>query len=204
LFALDGANGATRWTKDIPVGIGSPPLIIDSRVIFGGGRRRVFSYLTDGSRDWVFDTLHPVAGELATGDGNVYVGTSEGEVIALNPSSGQAKWHAPIGFAVSAPVAGPGVVYAGASDGSVRALDAATGAPRWVFKTGGPISGAPTLANGTLYIGSEDLYVYALDAATGKLKWRFYAGGAVRSAPAVVGPTVIIPTVTGQLIGVVA
>ena len=58
------------------------------------------------------------------------------------------------------------------------------------------------MVDGKVYIGSDDLYLYALDAATGAELWRFYAGGAVRAAPAVGTGFIVVPTVTGELIGV--
>ena len=97
-----------------------------------------------------------------------------------------------------------GAVYAGAANGSVYAVDAVSGQLRWEYKTGGPVLGAPALANGVLYVGSDDLNLHAIDAATGTLKWTFNTGGAIRAAPAVVDGIVVVPTVTGELIGLKA
>ena len=53
-------------------------------------------------------------------------------------------------------------------------------------------------------IATPDLPAHAIDAATGTLKWTFNAGGAIRAGPAVVDGIVVVPTVTGELIGLKA
>jgi outer membrane protein assembly factor BamB len=202
LHGLTLATGAPRWTKEIAAGVGTAPAVGGSAVMFGGDRRRVFSYTTNGERGWVYDTTGPAASPLALSDGVLYTGTTDGSLVAITEATGQARWTLPIGFPVAPPVAAAGVVYVGAGNGLVYAVDAATGQPKWQAATGGPVIGAPALVDGKLYIGSDDLYLHALDAATGTELWRFYAGGAVRAAPAVGAGFLVVPTVTGELIGV--
>ena len=173
----------------------------DGRVMVGGKRRRVFAFASTGERDWVFDTIAAVASPMNIVAADLYAGSGDGELLAITAATGVPRWRFPVGVPVSAPVAADGVVYAGAANGSVYAVDAASGQLRWEYKTGGPVLGAPALANGVLYVGSDDLNLHAIDAATGTLKWTFNAGGAIRAAPAVVDGIVVVPTVTGELIG---
>ena len=90
-----------------------------SEVLFGGDRRRVFSYTTAGERGWVFDTNGPAA-------------SPPERVVGLHlrrddrrrdrgPHRVDRRVRAgglPIGFPVAPPVAVGGVVYAGAGNGT--------------------------------------------------------------------------------------
>ncbi|MFY9527721.1 MAG: PQQ-binding-like beta-propeller repeat protein [Candidatus Acidiferrales bacterium] len=70
---------------------------------------------------------------------------------------------------------------------------------KWVFKTGGPIDGAPALdSESTLYVGSRDGYLYAIDSS-GALKWKFETGP-IQSSPTL-GPdeAVYVTNTRGKL-----
>jgi outer membrane protein assembly factor BamB len=41
-------------------------------------------------------------------------------------------------------------------------LDLRSGRKRWMYRTGGPITGTPTIHEGSIYFGSNDHRVYAL------------------------------------------
>ncbi len=57
--------------------------------------------------------------------------------------------------------------------------------PLWQFKTGGPVTGSPTIGpDGTVYVGSHDGSLYAV-SAEGALKWSFKTGDRIWSTPAV-------------------
>ncbi len=120
--------------------------------------------------------------------GRVYVGAMNGEMHALNASTGAAVWIKRPGGPIAHTAAVSGTaVYFGSLDGSVYALSAADGTTVWRFTTGGPVVSAPAVVDGRLYIGSTDGALYALDAATGKELWRITTGGPVVSSPAVAG-----------------
>ena len=70
---------------------------------------------------------------------------SEGSIIAVNPSTGAAKWRWPM---VSPPTAGilataGGLVFTGDREGYVIALDAETGKVLWKFHAGGTVIAPP-------------------------------------------------------------
>lgn len=126
-----------------------------------------------------------------TANGLVYVGSSNGNVYALNAATGLFKWLYSTGdWVVGAPAVAGNVVYAGSKDGTLYALNAFTGALLWSFTTDGPISAPATVKNGVVYFGSEDHSLYALNASNGTLIWSFASGDKIFGAPAVVNNVV--------------
>ncbi|MGC1300590.1 MAG: PQQ-binding-like beta-propeller repeat protein [Alloacidobacterium sp.] len=119
-------------------------------------------------------------------NGVVYFGSWDGNVYALNASTGAKLWSYTTGAPVFAALAvANGVAYIGSSNGIVYALNASTGAKLWSFATGNESQlDSPAVANGVVYIGSLDDNVYALNASTGAKLWSYTTGASVNSSPA--------------------
>jgi outer membrane protein assembly factor BamB len=144
---------------------------------------------------WIYTTAaqRGVQSSPAVADGYVYVGASDGNVYALNASTGAFVWNYTTGGVVfSSPAVVGGVVYVGSEDNYVYALNAMTGALVWKYATHDVVDSSPAVVNGAVYVGSEDGNVYCLDASTGVKVWNYTTGGAVDSSPAVVGGVVYI------------
>jgi outer membrane protein assembly factor BamB len=150
LYALDPDTGAERWRRSVGRGARVPPG-------------------TEGSR---YD--HYASGVGAAG-GLVYLGTSPGLVLALDPTSGEERWRFVAGDTVSGtPAVDRDRVFFGSFDGLVYALDAATGQEVWRYDTGAPVVSSPALHRGLVVVGSRSYDLLALDAATGELVWKHY------------------------------
>src|SRR6266498_3306955 len=104
---------------------------------------------------WSFATGDEVFSSPAVVNGVVYVGSYDGNLYALNASTGAKVWSFATGdFIESSPAVANGVVCVGSGDYSVYALDASTGAELWSFATGGYVFSSPAVANGVVYVGS--------------------------------------------------
>jgi glucose dehydrogenase len=122
----------------------------------------------------------------AVANGVVYVGSDDGDLYALNASTGAILWSYTTGGPVtSSPAVVNGVVYVGSSDRNVYALNASTGAKLWSYTTAAIVRSSPAVANGVVYVGSDDFNVYALNASTGAKLWSYTTGNTVGSSPAV-------------------
>ena len=132
----------------------------------------------------------------AVANGVVYVGSSDGNVYALDASSGAKLWSYATGASIefSSPAVANGVVYVGSVDKNVYALNASTGAKLWSFTTGNLVNSSPTVANGVVYIGSFDGNLSALNASTGAEIWSYNVGtfGYVNSSPVVINGVVYL------------
>jgi len=128
--------------------------------------------------------------------GNLYVGTNDGHVLAVDSETGKVVWNKSFGSCTAAsPTVGRGVVYQPFMDpspcpqhdqsapGYMAAVDAQTGDELWRFKAG-VIETSPLLIDGILYFGSWDKKMYALDVKTQKVVWSFATGGQVKGGPA--------------------
>lgn len=161
--------------------------------------------------DYDAETSTPAYSTLTIGvDNNIYFGTWEGRVIALNIEDGSEQWSYPldvspiIGNVFSHPNAkAVPLIYVGTSNGSLFALDVSrtkeTPTVVWEFQTEDKIWGTAIvypnpdeIGHGILIIGSMDHNVYALDDQTGEELWRFETEGAVAGTPRIIGTTVYI------------
>jgi outer membrane protein assembly factor BamB len=166
---------------------------------------------------WQFHTKGQILSSPAIAGDNLYVGSSNHCLYALDLATGAQKWlFQSEGRITSSPAVSAGVVYFGSYDGNFYAVDAANGKLKWKFRTGGerrfaakhlhgaaPASetmpdpfdfylSSPVVWNGGVYFGSGDTNVYALDAATGNLKWKFKTGDVVHASPAISGGTLFV------------
>ena len=120
--------------------------------------------------DWSFTTGNSVYSAPAVVNGVVYAGSYDGNVYALNASTGAKLWSFATGSIDSSPAVANGVVYVGCLDTNVYALNATTGAKLWSFTTGAIVPSSPAVANGVVYftaVASGKLV--ALDASTGSV-----------------------------------
>jgi len=159
---------------------------------------------------WKFHTGGSVISSPAVVNGVAYVGSTDGNLYAIDMNSGGQKWKFETkNWVVSSPAVADGVVYFGSYDSYFYALDATTGQQKWKFQTGGErryaathlhhlepaaenmpdpwdfFLSSPSVWRGAVYFGSSDGNVYALDANSGALKWKFHTGDVVHSSPAI-------------------
>jgi outer membrane protein assembly factor BamB len=151
---------------------------------------------------WSDTTRGNVLSSPSVVGGIVYVGSSDGRIIAADAATGAPRWTLITGGGVHAsPLVVGGVVYVGSDDGMFRALDALTGAVRWTIATGSVIDSAANTANGVVYFGGTDGKVYAVKAQTGAVIWTALTGYPVHASPTI-DPTngnVIVGSTNGKV-----
>jgi uncharacterized repeat protein (TIGR03803 family) len=167
--ALNGSNGATRWTYFLS---GSP-----------------ISYFSECSAIGVDGTIY-------VGIRNDWAyKTGAGKILALNGATGQKRWDYTTANRVfgTPAVAADGTVYIGSSDCKFYALNGTTGAKRWEFMTGGTVR-SPTISyDGIVCFGSDDGNIYALFGGSppANSPWPMYGRDAqhtMRAGPLRPGP----------------
>ncbi len=131
--------------------------------------------------DGGFESTASIVGDM------VYIGSTDGNLYALDLDDGERKWafHTELGFSASAAVR-DGSVYIGDVDGRFYCLDAGSGRQRWHFDSGAEIdSSANFYAEGVLF-GSQDGFLYCLATKDGKLVWKYESEDQIRCFPTVV------------------
>jgi len=166
---------------------------------------------------WKFHTDGMVIGSPTVADGEIYFGSSDGNLYAIDAESGAPRWKFEAKSRIpSSPAVAGGLVYFTAYDGKFYAVDAATGRLKWRFQTGGekrfaaqhlhgvqpaaetmpdPFDSylsSPVVWKGAVYFGSGDGNVYSLNALSGTLNWNFKTGDVVHASPAIADGTVFI------------
>lgn len=158
---------------------------------------------------WQFPTGDRIVSSPVWYDGAVIFGSDDGNVYAVDATSGRQRWmHRTGGPVPSAPAIADGRVYVLSYDGRLHALEARSGTLLWKFASAGErrfearglhglqprtqtiadpfdvFLSSPVVAQGRVFFGSGDGHVYALDATTGELKWKFATGNVVHASPA--------------------
>ena len=171
------------------------------------------NYTSLGDVKWKLQTGSKIFSSPAVYRNNVYIGSEDHNLYAIDKTTGKLLWKFKTGGAVhSSPAVYKNVVYFGSYDGFYYALNATTGKLKWKFKTGGEkkvgSKGLWTMKPGTMYMddlydfflsspvldlnnrglsiyfGSSDGNLYALNAITGKKKWAFKTNGLIHTSPA--------------------
>lgn len=154
--AFDRFNGKRQWRAEIPAESGG----------FLGGLN-------------VLDRTDPsfVSGGIGAGGGMVFIGTTNGEVVAFSAADGSQVWRAPVdGEVLAPPSTGEGLVFVQTIDGSLMALELHTGVVRWELDNQVPIltlrgTAAPIYESGVVYTGFANGNVVAVRAENGEPIW---------------------------------
>ena len=118
-----------------------------------------------------------VSGGVGTGEGLVLLGTTFGEVIALDAGDGSERWRVELGSEVAAsPVAASDTVFVRTIDGRLLALNADDGSEIWSFDNQVPVltlrgTSAPVFDGDIVYSGFANGKVSALRAENGEPIW---------------------------------
>ena len=217
IVALAADTGAERWRAKASAEIISAPLIAGNLVIVRSDDGHVQALsLADGKQVWAFEhplptlTLRGNASPVLGGNGLVYLGYSDGTLVALRAQDGIKVWEQ----VVAQPdgrsdlerladidgdiVASPDGVYAASFKGRVGAFNPDNGNPLWSHEL---VSyGGLARSGNNLFVSDSAGTVWALDHATGAALWKQDAlGYRWLSTPAVQDGYVVVGDIEGYL-----
>ena len=193
---------STEWSKKVGKGLGKKyvrltPRIVADQIIaadsYGyvvslnrfNGKQTWSSRIGEPAKRGIVNSMKPmgrkdlgfVSGGVGSGEGLVVLGTTSGEVIALDAGDGSERWRSSVSSEVlSAPAVGREQIFVQSNDGRLAALDIETGERRWRFDSQVPLltlrgSSSPVLANGLVYTGFANGKVAAFREETGEQVW---------------------------------
>ena len=124
--------------------------------------------------------------------GRLYIGTMEGDLRALDISTGETVWRYELRgeetdrAIYGTPAVAGETLFVGGYDGILYALSL-DGEEVWDTSVGNAehIVGSPVVVDNLVLVGSSDGNLYAFDATEGSLQWTFATGNKVWSTPAV-------------------
>lgn len=130
---------------------------------------------------------------------NVFFGSSDGNVYALNALTGKLKWKFKTNGSIHcSPVLYNNNLYIGSWDANLYAINIETGKESWRFETAKQtgfkgIQSTVAVSDGLLYFGARDPFFFAVNAETGKLVWKYDAENSwVISSAAVVNNVIYV------------
>lgn len=129
--------------------------------------RRVWSTRIGGASERLRLGLAP-----ATDGANIYAGTYDGRVQALNAETGRAVWSVRTDVPLSAgPGYGAGLLAFGTADGQLMLLDAATGEERWRQPVGSEVLAPPAVSSNVVVFRSVDGRLRGFSTDDGEQLW---------------------------------
>jgi outer membrane protein assembly factor BamB len=103
----------------------------------------------------------------------VYAASRDGDVVAIDPSSGSVLWRARTRAQLAGgPGAGAGAVVLGTTNGEVMLLDAQTGERKWQVAVGGEVLAAPALSPDVVVVRTVAGVLLGLATTDGRQLWR--------------------------------
>jgi outer membrane protein assembly factor BamB len=202
VYAVDAANGRERWRFATGGRVRSTPAVVNGVVYVGNSDGFVYAIDAEsGTERWRFQTAgasldaadfgfdrRQIYGSPAVEGGQVFVGSRDASLYALDAVTGRQLWtfdEESAWVISSAAVTGDRVYSARSSSGNTRAIDRATGEEVWSHAAGSLVFSSPVISGGTLYIGEEDGDVVARDTGSGEVRWSFRTGGSIFATPLV-------------------
>jgi outer membrane protein assembly factor BamB len=231
------------WSAKVGDGLGKKylrlrPVIVADRIFAADGYGRVEAFNRfDGKRIWraqlpresggflnsvdFLDRTDPsfVGGGVGAGGGKVFIGTTNGELIAFSASDGSEVWRGAVdGEVLAPPAVGDGLVFVQTIDGSLLALELDTGEVRWEVDNQVPIltlrgTATPVFDGGVVYAGFANGNLIAVRADNGQPIWEHRVmlpeGRSeldrmvdVDSTPLLDGPIIYVVSYQGNIRGV--
>ncbi len=127
-----------------------------------------------------------VPGARADDPTYLVVGTASGNLVCLDPESGEvrAACRLPGGVYGEAALVGAAAIF-GCADGRLYGFQPGTGRMSQVLEASGPVFSGITADQGLVYFGTADGAIYCADVAGRELVWRTAAGDMVEAKPLV-------------------
>jgi len=198
--AFNKNNGKTIWTQDLHSLINVNEATEESW--FSGIFSQPFSARISGGLVASYDKL--------------YLGTENGDLIALEAETGELAWRTEVGNEINSdPAVGENRVVIHTTGGKVISFDAASGEQQWLYEYQTPMlsirgSSAPAIANGGVMVGDDNGSATVLIAKNGQQAWSQRVGqptGAtelealadIDANPVLVGSVVYMIAYNGEL-----
>jgi outer membrane protein assembly factor BamB len=177
IYAFDADEGTPKWT--FPSGgtnDASPVLTLDGDLVIPAVSGLVYGLTAKGEQRWSipFSEGGSVASPVTGPDGTVFLGTFDGTLYSIDPTTGASQSIKIANEILSLAIDAEGTLYAGTQSQIIAITYSAGWHPdwrKWVFPISNiqkGVSGIAIDAEGTIYVNAEKLYALNPD---GTLKW---------------------------------
>ena len=189
----------------------SSPLIFRERVIVGGGDHYIYGLdAKDASLMFRFLANEIVHSSITGAYGQVYIGSWDGYLYALEAISGVELWRQNLGIDTvnykmqgiqGTPAAADSLLIVPSRDSNLYALHVKNGDIAWKFNNDSSrVLSSPAVADGKVYFTTfDDHALKCLDLKTGELQFQTNTGSFNIASPIVVGDQLIVATLLGEV-----
>ena len=141
-------------------------------------------FILNYNSTWEYNTGGAVYSSPQYANKIIYIGSDNGNISALNATTGQTIWSYDTGAAIkSTPRIENDIVYFGNNAGLVYALNATNGSQIWNYSIGSNITTQAAISGEYIILGAMDATVYALNKSNGSQLWAHPTGSAIESSP---------------------
>lgn len=193
-YALNVQTAQVIWSFPTRTETLGQPLVEDNVVYFLSGNNIAYALrASDGEKLWLYNRRDPsnfsirsASRPTIVGD-QLYLGFSDGYIVALNKASGTPHWEVLLSKnqrfrdVDSEPIVDGQRMYVTSYDGSIYCLNRTSGAVVWRVDYGS--HEAVTLAGNQLYAATSDGKVLSLDKGSGKTLWEYQISSGVATRP---------------------
>jgi outer membrane protein assembly factor BamB len=193
VYALDAADGTTRWKQTLG-SIVSPPLVVDETVFVATLETVYALKLQDGSVRWEFSSEDGTNSGLCAGQESLFMTTTQPSSIrAIDRETGDPVWSTSVDSGIPAPPTfDHSDVLATDDAGTTYRLDAASGEVEWKRSTAGGRAPTPVVAGDRVFVpsGNGD-ETTCLRRADGEPLWSLSTGPVLSPPIATSGPVLL-------------
>jgi outer membrane protein assembly factor BamB len=181
-YSVNAKTGAVLWTFPTRIENLSEPLLEDGVLYFLSGANTLYALdAATGKQLWLYSRQDPSSLSIRGGskpayrNGTLYVGFSDGALVALLAKNGALKWEKQLNRNKkfrdldTNPLVENDYLYALGFDDAIYCLRAATGDVVWKAEHGG--YGSPLISGELLYYPSSSNEFIALNKVTGQKVW---------------------------------
>lgn len=189
-YSINAKTGAVLWTFPTRTEVLSEPLIEEGHLYFLAGNNSLYALdAATGKQLWLYTRQETSALSVRGGskpafrNGTLYVGFSDGAVVALLAQNGAVKWEKQLSKnkkfrdVDSDPLIEGDYLYVGGFDDAVYCLRAATGEQVWKAENGS--YGKFLLVGDLLYFASTSDEFVAVQKSTGQRTWAWPVKGGI-------------------------
>ena len=163
-------------------GIYDTPVVVDNLTYVGTYTGKIYAFNANrGVVRWTypregFETVGAIVGDIVTDKQNLYFGSANKKIYALDAASGDFLWEFQTSNKIwTAPAVDKGVVYVGNYGGNVYALSADAGKEIWSIKIPSAVASSIETGVDSIFFGTFDRTLYAINKENGQEKWKYTA-----------------------------
>lgn len=173
LVAVDVKTGADVWRTPLE-GFDGGPFVFRDDVLLGVVASKTVAAFNaqDGKLAWRRNLLAAAHAAPALAANRAYVPLDDGQVMALDATTGEQVWTRKLGGAPNDILALDDRLYVGSDDNFFYCLFAKDGSTNWRWRTGGDVIGVPLSDGDRVYFVSKDNVLRGLDRHSGAQRWK--------------------------------